>query len=216
MITEKEIAEYRDFRAALASLHEKFLERKEELRRLLEETVALKKKAFRVLARANRVTGYLSSRERQMIGLSYHLTEIKARIYKVNQSYPVLFMEKTRVVETFPDTQEIFPNRLELKRKGLMLLAMIDRMKKNLLQIDLLELRCRELILSINKALEAFRHEVRIIRRKIYPFGIFSFVYRSLHRFFGKGYFIPCDLENVAALGIITGHVLKIADSPVF
>jgi len=215
MINEKEITEYREFRAALESLHGKFLDKREELRRLLEETIALKKYAFKVLAKANRLTGYLSGRERQKISLSYHLSEIKARIHKVNQTFPVLFHGNAGVAEMFPEIQKDFPERRELRQKVLMLLTQIDRLKKNLLQLDLLELRCRELILSIKKALEAFRCELRIIRRKIYPFGIFSIVYRSLRYFFGKGYFFPSDLDDVAALGIITGHVLKIADSPV-
>ena len=215
MINEREIAEYTEFRAALESLHGKFLDRKGELRRLLEETMALKKNAFKVLAKANRLTGYLSGRERQKISLSYHLSEIKARIHKVNQAFPVLFRGNAGEAEMLPEIQKEFPDRRELKQKVLMLLTQIDRVKKSLLQLDLLELRCRELILSINKALEAFRCELRLIRRKIYPFGIFSIVYRSLRRFFGKGYFFPGDLDDVAALGIITGHVLKIADSPV-
>ncbi|MCL2472899.1 MAG: hypothetical protein FWF26_04405, partial [Treponema sp.] len=104
-------------------------------------------------------------------------------------------------------------NRAELRQKGLLILTMIDRAKRNLLQFDLLELRCRELILSINKALMAFHHEYRTIRRKIYPLGIFSLLLRSVRFLWGRTYFSLKDLGEVGALGTITGLVLKIADS---
>ena len=209
MITEREIAEYQTLRATLISLHEKFLKRKSELRRLLEETAVLRRNAFLTLEKANRLTRHLTGRQRQITGLSYRLNEIKARINRINQNYPVLFEEIP------PDVREECRDRRELKQKELLFIGLIDRIRKNLLQLDLLELRCQELILSINKALEAFRHESRIIRRKIYPFGFVSLLYRSLRFLWGKSYFSTGDMEDVAALGAITGHVLKIADSPV-
>ena len=92
---------------------------------------------------------------------------------------------------------------------------MIDSVRGKILQLEVLELRCRELILSINKALQAFRHEYRVIYRKIYPFGIFSLFHRNVRTLWGRAYFTLHDMENIAAIGNITGHVLKIADSPI-
>ena len=220
-IADTEIAEYRTLCAGLVSLHEKFLKRKRELRRLLEETVERKRDALIALAKANRITRHLTGGQRQTAGISYYLGDIRARINQVDQSSPVLFKgaleEGESLPEIRPDFQPEFPgnSRLELKQKGLAILGSIDRIRKLLLQFDLLERRCRELIASIRKALEAFRHEFAIIRRNIYPFGIFSFFRRVLSRLIGYSYFSPGDMKEISALGRITGYVLKIADSPV-
>ena len=224
MVSEKEIAEYHNLCTALSALHGKFQEKKLELRRLLEETAALRKNAFLALARANRLTGHLTSRQRQIAGLSYHLNEIKARIKKVNQSSLVLLRKENGNEAAVYDngllTEGNFPedcrNQRELKQKVLLLLKLIDNLKKNILQLELLELRCKELILSIGKAMEAFRHESKSIRRKLYPFGFFSLLRRFLRFLFGKDYFSSGDLSDISALGNITGFVLKIADSPLF
>ena len=219
----RELIEFRALYAMLGELHDKFLKRKQELRRILEETIARKRDALMVLAKANRLTRHLTGGQRQISGVFYQLGEIEARINQVNQSSLVLFQgtfeENVTLREIRPEFQEeILQNcrsRLELKQKGLTILGLIDRVKKQLFQLDVLELRCRELITSIKKALEAFVHEFKIIRRRIYPFGIFSFIRRILSRLFGYSYFSPRDMKEVSALGRITGYVLKIADSPV-
>ena len=218
MIMEKELAEYRVLSSTLEELREKYLEKKQELRRLVGETAALRKEALRVLARANRLTVYLTGRQRQITGLCYRLGEIEARI---NQYDPALLQTQAGA-----DGSEITPEMhgpklredclslRELKQNGLVLIRMIDSVRNKVLQFELIEMRCRELIISINKVLEAFRHEYRIIRRNIYPFGILSIFHRTLRRLLGSAYFSFRDLEDIAALAAITGHVLKIADSP--
>ena len=212
MITEQELSEYRNLYTTLGNLHEKFLKKKMELRKLLEETAARRKEAFLVLAKANRLTRYLTGRQRQIAGLTYKLGDITARI---NQASPLVFnknLEETGIPMGIPRIPEC-ENHRELKRMAVAVIGMIEHIKKNLLQLDLLEKRCRELMLSINKAMEAFRHESRIIYRKIYPFGIFSSFFRFLRNLFGKTYFTSRDMDDVSALGNITGLVLKIADS---
>ena len=216
MITEKELAEYRSLRSTLDSLDAEFSKRKQELRRLLEQTAARRREALLTLARANRLTMHLTGHQRYTIGLSYQLSEIKARI---SQTSPALFknsIEDAGVNEIIQvrTLLEDKSSRRELKQIVLAIINLIDRIKKQLLQLDLLEMRCRELILSINKALEAFRHEAGIIRAKIYPFGVFSLLHRSLRTLLGSSYFSHRDMKDVAALGNITGLVLKIADSP--
>ena len=223
MAADKDITEYNALCAVLASLHEKFALRKQELRPVLEECAALKRDALLLLAKADSFTRRLTIGQRQRIGLAYNPGEIKDRIVNCSS---VVFSSAVEEAETLPairpefceyraETQPDRSIRRELKVKGLAIIGMIDAVKKRLLQLDLLELRCRELIQSIKKALEAFRHELRAVRRKIYPFGIFSFFSRSLRRLFGGTYFSFRDLADVAALGEITGLVLKIADTPV-
>jgi len=232
MIPEEEAADYRTLCATVNALREKFFKRREELRLLLEETVALRRDTLLVLAKANRVTRHLTGGQRQISGLTYHLSEINARIDRINRSIPVLVQgpgaldgEKPHKEGKFlPEigdlrlddfkTLENCRSRRELRQKELALLAMIDSVKAKLLQLDLLEYRCRELMVSINKALQAFRHESGIIRRNIYPFGIFSFLHRSFRKIRGASYFSFRDMGDIGALAAITAAVLRIADSP--
>lgn len=219
MTIEKEIAEYEALCAVFRSLHGRFLEKKEEIRRLFEETLVLKRKTFLVLAKSNRFTRYLTGRQRQICGVSYRLGEITERIKQVNRFSPVIFDNKAEdggfISEIAALPREEFRGRRELKQKGLAVLQMIDRVRKNLLQLDLLEMRCRELVLSINKAAEAFRFEYRNICRKLFPCGVLSRFGRALRNFFGRGYFSFGDMDDMAALGNITGRVLEIADAAV-
>ena len=213
MITDEEITEYRALYASLKELHEKYREKKRELRELLQKTVTLRKDALLALAKANRLTLYLTGRQRQITGLTYQLSEIRARI---NQGRMALFQDVGggEEGETLPELCDC-GSRRELKQRGLFILGMIDDIRKKLLQLNLLELRCRELIVSINKALQAFHHGSKLIRRNLYPFGIFSVFYRMLRGLWGAAYFSHDDMEDLAALGNITGCLLKIADSPI-
>ena len=213
MNTGKEMSEYQILCATFGEFHGKYLTKKREVRNLVEETIVLRRDALLVLARANRLTRYLTGHQRQITGLTYQLGEIKARI---NQKtlFPGPAGEKEIQGDFHPEIQPDCHNLRDLRQKGLLLLAMIDNIRKSLLQLELLERRCRELMLAIKKAMEAFLHEWASIRRRIYPFGFFSFFYRKFRGIWGRSYFSHSDMENIAALGIITGYVLKIADSP--
>ena len=217
MNTDIEVNEYKKLCSTLRDFHEKYQSRKEELRKLLEETLNARRDALLVLAKANKLTRHLNAHQRQTIGLSYQLGDIKARI---NQGSSVLknlalFQGPGEEKENLPDIREDFRSRRELKQMGILILGRIDNVRKKILQLDILELRCRELKLSIKKAVEAFCHEWRKVRRNIYPFGIFSRLSRSLRGFFGRSYFSSGDMKDLTALGSITCYVLKIADSPI-
>jgi len=217
MITEKELSEYKALCSVFRDLWGRFLERKQEIKRLLEETAVHRKEALELLAKANGLTRHLTGHQRQLTGLSYHLGEIKAKLnlvksFQNGQSNTVFVIEdKNEIQRSIPEDCRSSP---ELKRNGLAVISMIDQVKKSLLQLDVLEMRCRELLLSLNKALAAFRHESRRIHRSIYPLGFISIFYRFLRRAAGKTYFTIRDFDDIADLGSITGLVLKIADSP--
>jgi chromosome segregation ATPase len=215
MITEKESNEYKALCSALLELQGKLLDRKQELKKLLEETAARRKDALELLAKANGITRHLTGRQRQMAGLLYFTGEINAKIKSANSFLNINSGEnkndKNEIQRPIPEGSR---NRLELKRNALALILMIDQIKKSLLELDVLEMRCRELIASLNKAMAAFRHESRRIHRSIYPLGFISFLYRFFRCLAGKTYFAFRDLSGIADLGNITGLVLKIADSP--
>ena len=223
---DKELTEYISLCSALRELHTKFLARKQELRLLLGETAALKKKAFLALAKANRIIRHTTGNQRQAAGLTYQLGELKRRVHTINSELasPVLLKDTSEEGEILSkisqsanwqlDDWQSDSNQLDQKRAKLTILSLIDGIRKKLLQLDILEQRCKELISSIKKALEAFYHESRIIRRKLYPFGIFSHFHRFFRGLLGNTHFTFKDMEDIAALGNITGLVLKIADSP--
>jgi len=212
MITEKESNGYKALCAALLELRGKLLDRKQELKRLLEETAERRKAALELLAKANGITRYLTGRQRQITGLLYYPGEIKAKIKAANSFLNTYSGgDKNEIQHPIPESCR---NSLELKRNELMLISLIDQIRKSLLELDVLEMRCRELIASLDKAMAAFRHESRRIHRSIYPLGFISIFYRFLRRTAGKTYFALRDLDGIADLGNITGLVLKVADSP--
>ena len=198
-----ELAEYRSLYATLKDLNKKLHKRKLETLQLLQMTATHRKNAILVLTKANRLVRHLTGRQRQLTGITSSFRNLPT----VEEHHTLL---ETRLPEFKADCRSLS----ELKQQGLLLIALIDDTKKKLLQLDLLELRCRELILSIDKALDAFRHELRIIRRKLYPFGVFSFLFRYSRHVFGKTFFTSRDLEDIAALGKLSGLTLKIANSP--
>jgi hypothetical protein len=201
---DKETAENIELYGTLKDLHTQYLKKREGLRVILKETAAFKRQALLTLARALRLTRHLTGRQRQLTGFVYTLAEIKARIREIGVENNSRFSLKMQ------DDLQSLP---EIKQSGLLILSMIDDIGKKLFQLNVLELRCRELILAVNKALEAFHYESGIIRRTLYPFGVFSMGYRSLRGLLGNGYFSFRDMEELSALGSITGPVLTIADS---
>jgi DNA repair exonuclease SbcCD ATPase subunit len=216
MIGEKELTEYKALCAVLRELRSRFFERKEELKKLLEEAAVRRKEALELLVKANGLTRHLTGRQRQITGLSYHLGEIKTKLnlaksFRNGLSDTFFLEDKNEIQRSIPEDCR---NSSELKRNGLTVISMIDQVRKSLLQLDVLEMRCRELLASLNKALAAFRHESRRIHRSVYPLGFISIFYRFLRRVAGKTYFTFRELDGIADLGNITCLVLKIADSP--
>jgi hypothetical protein len=218
--------------AALGELQKKYASRKSELRLLLERTQNLRRGALVALVKANRLTRHLTAHQRQVTGLTYRLAELKAKVSDLN---PLVFqiasgdgvdnipMDTTMFDITMVDNATLRDTQAvekrydvrELKKRGILLLTLIDDVRKKLLQLDVLELRCRELILSTEKAIQAFRHQSRFVFRAIYPFGFFSAFWRTVKSFFGRAYFSLRDMENITTLGNITKGVLKIAESPI-
>jgi hypothetical protein len=205
-------AETDSLAASLRELHEKCERRKKEIRGLLEETGALMKKALVFLKKANCPTRRLTARQRKEAGIFYPPSFFDSRIKGKNR-LPAI-PDRILNPEVLPELTEAGGSR-RLVPEELKMLRLIDALKKNLLALDLLEMRCRELLLSIDKALEAFKHEYASIRRRLYPYWVLSVLCKHVNRLRGFSYFSPRDLKELAVLGELTGDVLKIADSPI-
>jgi len=202
-IDEKEIAEHSSLYHTLMELHKRLIVKRKVVFELLKETASQRQKTISVLHKANRINRYLTGRQRELTGFTYNVNVSKK--INLHQNLP-----DTHLPAINPGCKSI----IELKQQVLLILSLIDDVKKRLLQLELLEKRCRELILSMKKGLVAFHNEFRIIRRKLFPFGIFSLLYRHLRKLLGKTYFTFRDLDDITALGKMTGLVLKIAYSP--
>jgi len=203
MTISKELAEYKSLYAILGDLHKNFIRKKQDITQLLERLAVERRNAFSVLGRTNRLTRRLTSRQREITGITYYIET------------PIISKELETLPESgLPEFKADCQNIREVKQQGLLILALIDDIKKKLLQLDLLEQRCKELILSIKKALAAYRHELWVIQKKLYPFGVFSFFRRFFRSVFGKTYFTFRDLDNITALGKLTNLAFKITCSP--
>jgi hypothetical protein len=199
----------------MTGLHETCEARKAEVKKLLRELDELRKKAARDLSRTGGLSRRLSAYHRREMGF------FRVRGGGRRPAEPAVSMPLTgggsALLEPVPPPAPAlqWANRRELKVRELNLLSIIDQLKKTLLQLDILELRCRELLVSIAKAREAFVHEFKIVKRKLYPFGIFSRLRKSFRRLWSGVYYTPGDLRTLAVLGALTVHIIDMAEAPV-
>jgi hypothetical protein len=202
------MGDYRLFCAALNEWYEKYESRKAQIRLLLDELADLRQKAVRELGKANRLTRRLSALQRKEMGF---LISPKAPSY-----------EPSRKAGNMPDISpkprpcapEEFRNLRELKAGELAVLSMVEGLKKNLLQLDLLEMRCRELLLSIAKAMKVYNHEYLCAKRRIYPLSLASMFFKSLKTLLGRAYYSKGDLKELTVLGNLAVNIVRIAESP--
>ncbi|GHU65608.1 hypothetical protein FACS189447_04830 [Spirochaetia bacterium] len=228
----KELGEYRLLCAHLRELHVKYEERKTRLRLLLGELEELRRRTLKELGKAARFTRRLTPFQRNELGLlpgkgnGWFTTQEQASI--AHQAFEKgKFSQKMQLSQkklnklpsldpaALPVIADTYSNRTELKAGTVELLVQLDSIKKSLLQLDLLELRVRELLLSINKAMKAYSHEYRIIRRRIYPLFVLSALGKSWRLLRGMTYFSPRDMIELTALGNLTVNIVRMAESPI-
>jgi hypothetical protein len=180
--------------------------------RFLLELDELREKALRELSKVKRFSRRLPVYRRKEMGF--------LRVDGGRPADPVVPV-KGRGAALFepvpaPEPAAGFADRRELKIRELGVLSIIDRLKKTLLQLEVLELRCRELLSAIAKALEAFLREFKTVKRRIYPFSVFSRIRKSLRSFRGGVYYTHADIRELAALGVITVNIADMVETPVF
>ncbi|AEF80368.1 hypothetical protein [Leadbettera azotonutricia] len=212
----KELGEYRLLWAGFKELHAKYEERKTRLCLLLEELEGLRRRTLRELGKAARFTKHLTPFQRNELGL----LPGKGNVWFVPQGQMASSQKKQRELPSLdpaslPVPSDAYSNRRELKAGTLGLLSQIDALKKSLLQLNLLELRVRELLLSINKAMKAYAHEYRVVRRRIYPIFVLSALGKSWRRLKGMTYFTPRDIIELTVLGDIAVNIAGMTESPV-
>jgi len=105
----------------------------------------------------------------------------------------------------------------QLKEEEIKILGYINDIKKNLVQFNAIESRSKEVIESINKSLQAYRYEYKNVKKKLFPMGFISKIFKGIkHKIFRKPYYSDKDLVYIQNLGNTTGFILKMVDSPIF
>lgn len=104
----------------------------------------------------------------------------------------------------------------EIEQKMGELLKSMDLIKANILKLDLLEERCKELITSLNKFREVFDVEFDKVYNQIYP-TMFSKLWKKIRKkFFKSNYFSSEDLKNIAYIGgLATDFAILIDTKPI-
>ena len=214
------LSEYRSLCLAYCKLHQSHEEQKVRVRLLLEELTILRQRVSRELGKTDRLTRRLTAPQRGQLGLLHEPGTFGPMVRGLNPAAakaeaPQQFHTGVREV-TLPEFPEIFKTLKELKVQQIKILSMMDTLKKNLLSLGLLELRCRELLNSINKAMDAYAYEWRQIHRAIYPLGIISVCFKCLRQFWGRPHFSAQDIKGLALIGNLAGSITNMANSPVF
>jgi len=88
--------------------------------------------------------------------------------------------------------------------------------KKNILWFGIIRSRAGEVAKALTQSLAAFNNQYRTACRGLFPFGIFSRLWRNIRLFFSRPYFSRRDLCYLRNLGAAAGFVLKMAEAPLF
>ncbi len=104
----------------------------------------------------------------------------------------------------------------EIENKMQEILEAIDTIKSNILKLDLLEMRCKEIITSLLKFNEVFDIEFNKVYKQIYP-SFFSKLWKKFRKLFlGRTYFSNEDLKHIAYIGkLATDFALLIDTKPI-
>lgn len=99
----------------------------------------------------------------------------------------------------------------EVEEKMQEIIKTIDKIKNNILKLDLIDKRSKELINSLNKSMEVFNVEL-----KIYPIPVFSKLLKTFRKKVLKmNYFSKKDLNHIAYIGSIASDFASLIDTKV-
>lgn len=104
----------------------------------------------------------------------------------------------------------------EVEEEIVSLLKYIDQVESNILKLDLLILRSEEICISLDKALEVFEIEYPKVLKKIYPYGLFSKVFKSFRmKFLKMNYYSDNDKKEIAYIGGLATSFAKLIDTKI-
>jgi hypothetical protein len=219
----EELDQYFRLCAVLKELGEKYERRRARISLLLQEVSRLKQKTLAELGKARRLTRHLTVPQNREMGLLFNPGKpFRPGALPNDAAFDMAgalvkeapFLKEALLLQE-PPLPESFKNRRDLKAGEALVLSMIDALKRGLLELDVLEMRCRELLASITGAMAAYRKEYRSLLRRIYPFSIISRICKSFNKLAGNAYYSGKDIKELTALGNLTVNIVKMAEAPV-
>ena len=216
----EELAEYQALCESLRELHRRYGEQKAKVLLLIGEMEDARRHLFKKLRKTYRLGQRLTNLQKKQLGFlsasdsgenGFILLGGKHGI-AIHPEEPQKLVLINSLVNELPEACNTLR---ELNEAVVKVLSMVDIVKKELLRMELLEMRLRELLVSIKKAMEAHDHVWRQVHRLIYPFGIFSLFFKYLRELRGAPHFTEQDLNELSILGRMAGNIVKIADTPV-
>jgi len=226
-----ELADFKRLSSALAELHEKHETQKTRIIILLNEMAVIRRRLEKELGKAKRLTRRLTSIQKNEMGFLHDPGKVEYAVrrapaqwgfgIRAEDSIDIPFTLKPLLIpELLPvksgELPEEYKNIQEIKIEEIRLISMMDKIRKKLLNLELLEMRLKELMLSVSKALQTYSHQWKRIIRSVYPLGIFSVCHKSLREMLGTPHYSKRDLEGIAFLGNLAGNIIKMANSSVF
>lgn len=103
----------------------------------------------------------------------------------------------------------------EIKEKELELLNAIDKIKQNILSLDIIEQRAIEIAQSILKGEEAFNIEFKKVYKAIYKIPFLSKFFKMIKKLFGFNYFSMKDVNEIQYLGKIATDFAVLIDTKI-
>lgn len=104
----------------------------------------------------------------------------------------------------------------EIEEKMKEMIDALDKLKKNILRLDLIEERSTELINSLEKSRKVFKIEFEKVYNKIYPIPILSKLIKNFRKkVFGVKYFSEKDVKHIAYIGGIASDFAKLIDTKI-
>jgi hypothetical protein len=217
---KKESEYYETLRREWSILNEKYEKRKNDLNRRLREVFTVKEEAVLVLKKNSGIIKHMTNKQKAITGFSSLLKPPApaAGLSRKTGSRTVDPGAGPCSLKPLPEAVNLSAGLSSglkvkaLKEAEIKLLVSIDGLKKDLLRIDVIEMRSLELTESIQKALKVFKREFKIIRRRLFPLMGITKIYRFIRKTFGGSYFSLGDIKNISVLGDITGSVLKMVN----
>ncbi|MCL2832156.1 MAG: hypothetical protein FWD78_03210 [Treponema sp.] len=218
----EDLADYnrlcRDFR----ELHLKYEEQKVRITCLLARTASQRRRLAAELGKAAALTRRLSGSQRRQLGMfhdPYHNTKSGSpgTFSKAGaQADAALSLKPEPCPLAAVENPDEYKNKKELKAAEIRIITMIDGIKKKLLRLQLLEMRLGELLISLDKSLQAYDHQWRRIKRGIYPLGIISVWFKCIRGALGGSHFTAKDIKGIAFLQELAGNILNMAEFAAF
>ena len=209
----KELTNYFDLRLALGNLYMNHEKQKARVCLLLDELYKIRARLKKELGKTSRLSRHMTIMQKKQSGFLPESAE-EYRFWERNEILLKPLLKPELSLIQIYGFQDDIKNTREIKAAEIKVITMIDEVKKKQLRLELLGMRIGELLVSINKAIEAYRHQWKQIYWTIYPLGIISILYKGIRKLLGAHYFTVRDLNGISVIGNLAGSIMKMANAP--